>query len=272
MWSDVLAAILRDSCDVEVSTDLHKAKQLIQHSRPSFHVVVVDIQLTDDPDVDLNMKEHTLLEQIRIRGAYTKVVLLISHGPTEEQIENIVKKYQISYQIRKQTELESLNHKKFRELIQKIAREAGWKGDEECKVPKQEENEKLFAAESTFEAEVSGEFSMTTTPAGNEQRLRQQITDLEEQWRLLNQKLSKLRKQRAIETRPEEDFRLENLIAETENECNQVDEHLQNLEGQLSKWCLDGANGANNAQSHEKYRYDVTLQRENYGRIYQMGG
>ncbi len=63
----------------------------------------------------------------------------------------------------------------------------------------------------------------------NPQRLEKKIDDLQQQWELLNEKLSGLKKQRILESRAEERLRLETLIKETESECNQVEQELEVL-------------------------------------------
>jgi hypothetical protein len=65
---------------------------------------------------------------------------------------------------------------------------------------------------------------------GGEQRLRQQIKDLQQHWDLLSQKINRLRVQHVAETRAEEKFRLEQLIAEATSERNHIEQQLQDLE------------------------------------------
>ena len=66
----------------------------------------------------------------------------------------------------------------------------------------------------------------------NDQRLRYQVADLQKQWDLLSQKLSKLAQERILETRTEEQFRLEHRIAEITAERAQLEQRLRELEQQ----------------------------------------
>ena len=56
----------------------------------------------------------------------------------------------------------------------------------------------------------------------NRQSLSREINRLEQQWDLLSRKLAELKKQRILETRAEEKFRLQHLIDETQTEYEQV--------------------------------------------------
>lgn len=71
-------------------------------------------------------------------------------------------------------------------------------------------------------------------PEGEKQRLRQQIADLQQHWDLLSQKIVRLRAQHVAETRTEEKFRLEQLIAEATSERDHIEQQLQDLESRLS--------------------------------------
>ena len=63
----------------------------------------------------------------------------------------------------------------------------------------------------------------------------QQAASLRKNWDLLSQKLVRLQKQHIGETRAEEKFRLEQLIAETESEYDRIGQELQVLEDQSSQ-------------------------------------
>ena len=60
----------------------------------------------------------------------------------------------------------------------------------------------------------------------NQPRLNKKIDDLQRQWELLNEKLSRLNEQWIMETRVEEQLRLKNLIDDTQTQRNQVEEQL----------------------------------------------
>ena len=64
---------------------------------------------------------------------------------------------------------------------------------------------------------------------------QRQAIDLQEHWNLLSEKLIRLQKQHIGETRTEEQFRLAQLITETEDERGQIEQKLQALEGQCSQ-------------------------------------
>lgn len=68
----------------------------------------------------------------------------------------------------------------------------------------------------------------------NEQRLHQQIAKLEEQWDLLNQILSRLKRDKILKTDTEEIFHLDQRIAELTAERQQVEQQLKDLETQLA--------------------------------------
>ena len=63
----------------------------------------------------------------------------------------------------------------------------------------------------------------------------EQATDLQQSWDLLSKKLIRLQKQHIGETREEEKFRLEQRIAEAENERDRIEQALQALEDQDSQ-------------------------------------
>jgi septal ring factor EnvC (AmiA/AmiB activator) len=69
----------------------------------------------------------------------------------------------------------------------------------------------------------------------NEQRLQYQITELQKQWELVSQKLSKLEHNRILETSTEERFRLDHRIAEVQAEREQLEQQLRELESQLEQ-------------------------------------
>jgi len=68
----------------------------------------------------------------------------------------------------------------------------------------------------------------------NEQRLRQQIAELQKQWDLLSEKLSGLEQDKILETRSEERFRLEHKIKKIEAERQQIEQQLKELESRLA--------------------------------------
>jgi len=68
----------------------------------------------------------------------------------------------------------------------------------------------------------------------NEQRLRHEITKLQQQWDLLNEKLSGLEQDKILETRSEERFRLEHRIKKIEAERQRIEQQLHKLETQLA--------------------------------------
>lgn len=73
----------------------------------------------------------------------------------------------------------------------------------------------------------------------NEQRLRQRINDLQQKWELLNEKLKHLERQRILETRAEEIFRLQHLIDETRTQLEQIEAKLKSFEAKLKSPEID---------------------------------
>lgn len=73
----------------------------------------------------------------------------------------------------------------------------------------------------------------------NEQRLHRQITELQKQWDLLTEKLSKLEKQRIVETDVSEQVKLDSQISETKQQHNAIEQKLNELEQQLSQYSPD---------------------------------
>jgi len=67
----------------------------------------------------------------------------------------------------------------------------------------------------------------------NERRIRRKIADLQEQWDLLSEQLSRLERARILAIDPGEKFRLEQNIAEIKSERQQVEQQLDDLETQL---------------------------------------
>ena len=70
---------------------------------------------------------------------------------------------------------------------------------------------------------------------GNEQRLRYRIAELQKQWELLNEQLSRLERDKILETRSDERFRLEQRIAASTTEKQGIERQLSDLETQLSE-------------------------------------
>ena len=67
----------------------------------------------------------------------------------------------------------------------------------------------------------------------NEERLRTQIADLEEHWNLCREKLAGLRDEHILAIHADEKLRLKQRVAETEKECQQLEQQLRDLEDQL---------------------------------------
>lgn len=67
-----------------------------------------------------------------------------------------------------------------------------------------------------------------------DQRIRQQITELQKQWELLSQKLSLLERDKILKTDAEEIFRLEQRIADITAERQKVEQRLNALETLLA--------------------------------------
>lgn len=78
----------------------------------------------------------------------------------------------------------------------------------------------------------------------NEGRLRQQLTELQEQWELISQKLSRLEKDKILETRTDEKFRLEYQIAQIKTEREHIEQQLISLEAQWSSGMKSDADDA----------------------------
>lgn len=78
---------------------------------------------------------------------------------------------------------------------------------------------------------------LQTTPiqAASRNLLETRLTGLKEQWTLVNQKRSDLEKAKLIETRVEEKIRLTKLIEETEAECKEIEQKINELEAQLDE-------------------------------------
>ncbi len=76
---------------------------------------------------------------------------------------------------------------------------------------------------------------------GDEQRRHARIAELQKQWDLLNEKLSRLEHEKILETRSDEKFRLEHEITETKAQLQQVEEQLRKLENQTNP---DDKNGS----------------------------
>ena len=69
----------------------------------------------------------------------------------------------------------------------------------------------------------------------DQQRLNRKINDLQRQWELLNEKLSKLNEQLILEPRSDENLRLRKSIDDTKTQRDQVEEQLNDMESQLAK-------------------------------------
>ncbi|GAK59152.1 guanylate cyclase [Candidatus Vecturithrix granuli] len=75
--------------------------------------------------------------------------------------------------------------------------------------------------------------SFNQKTSGKKQRLEQKIGELKKQWELLEKKLSALQRDKILETRSDEKLRIEEHIAEIQNEFRQVEHELDDLERQL---------------------------------------
>jgi hypothetical protein len=71
------------------------------------------------------------------------------------------------------------------------------------------------------------------------QRLQQKIDALNKQWKTLNEKLSKLRQARILETDVSQQIRLDSQIAETQHDCDEIERQLDELEEQFSQYAFD---------------------------------
>lgn len=125
VWCNAMVSLLEDNYYVVQSTDLAKAELIVQNSDSPFHVVVVDIQLTNDSKHDLTSGQHTLLEQVKDRAKYTKSILLLSYGPDDKQIRNVARRYKIPvrYCIDKFPS-EGFDYKRFERIVAEAANEA----------------------------------------------------------------------------------------------------------------------------------------------------
>ncbi|GAK61316.1 methyltransferase type 11 [Candidatus Vecturithrix granuli] len=82
--------------------------------------------------------------------------------------------------------------------------------------------------------QTSSALPFTALPPGKAQRLRQQLEGLQSQWNLLHEKLTRLEQQYSLETRPEEQFRLEHLITENKVQQQKLETEMEQIEAQLS--------------------------------------
>ena len=62
------------------------------------------------------------------------------------------------------------------------------------------------------------------------QRTQQKLANLQQEWKLLNEKLSRLEQARILETRADEIFRLEHAIEDVKKQIEHVEQELKNLE------------------------------------------
>ena len=69
----------------------------------------------------------------------------------------------------------------------------------------------------------------------NRQNLTREISRLQQQWELINDKLDRLENQRIRETRADEKFRLEHSIEEIQTERDQIYQRLEVLQSRLAK-------------------------------------
>lgn len=69
----------------------------------------------------------------------------------------------------------------------------------------------------------------------NKERLQKKIAELQKQWDLLTEKLSKLEKARIIEANAEVKFQLEKTIAENTSELEHIERQLHEQETQLQQ-------------------------------------
>ena len=93
----------------------------------------------------------------------------------------------------------------------------------------------------------------------NRQNLASEISDLQKQWELLNEKLNVLQKQRILETRSEEKFRLKHLIEETQTERDEIDRKLELLQDRLVKTNVPFVRPKADGETNKKFTYDVFL-------------
>lgn len=84
-----------------------------------------------------------------------------------------------------------------------------------------------------------------------EERLRQKIAELEQEWKLLSEKLPRLKKDKILQTNTEEIVRLEHRIAEITAERQQVEQQLDELETQSPPKTKTGT-GDSGSEQEEK--------------------
>jgi len=124
-WGNLFRSLLQDDYGVVLVSDLEEAKIAIREANPPFYVVVVDIQLTNNPNQDLSSGRHTLLDEVQARKAYTKSVLVISYGPEEKQVRNVSRTYGILLRRRvRKLGAKKFDHKRFRETVKEAVNAA----------------------------------------------------------------------------------------------------------------------------------------------------
>jgi hypothetical protein len=124
-WGNLFRSLLRDDFSVVLVSDLEEAKLAVREANPPFYVVVVDIQLTDNPNQDLSSGRHSLLDEAQARKAYTKPVLVISYGPDETQVRNVSRRYEIPLRRRvRKLGAKKFDHKRFSETVREAVNAA----------------------------------------------------------------------------------------------------------------------------------------------------
>lgn len=91
----------------------------------------------------------------------------------------------------------------------------------------------LFIVKKKFVKKTKDSF-LSSLKHHKKRRPHEQLADFEQHWEELREKLSRLEKQRLLETRVEEKFRIEKLIEEINAERDRVEKEIDDLETQLS--------------------------------------
>jgi len=125
-WVQLFTDLLADGFDVVSVSTLQEASSKIWKSASPFHVVITDIQFTADPSHDLDSGQHTLLDEVRTTGAYTKPIVVVSQGPTQRQVMNVVESYDLDryYLDKYPKDDEVFDWARFRETVKHAASEA----------------------------------------------------------------------------------------------------------------------------------------------------
>lgn len=120
-WRNLLRSLLASDYEVVVVSEVDAAIQAIRTAQQPFHVIVVDIQFTNNPDLDLPKAKNTFLDEVNAMSVVSNIVLLVSYGYSNDHIRQLARNYNIPIRYRVDKFENSFDRQRFKEIVKKAA-------------------------------------------------------------------------------------------------------------------------------------------------------